>query len=649
MTGRDERANWRFADAELMAAERELRIGGRKVVLDRSATDVLVCLLERAGETVSKPELLRAGWPGRVVTENSLSKAIARIRAALDDGDGRIVESVHGYGYRIAGTVSRAHQAPASAPPEPEPEPAEPSLAPPAAAPRRRGFPSRWIAPGFVAVAVAVVMAVSAIGWARRDTGAQSDAATIHSVAIRPFLSLSDTAADTAIAESITQKLSADLLLMPRFRVVPPHVAAAPAENPSDLRAIGKALGVAAVLSGTMTSADGRLRLTVMLSRTHDASLLWTEAFDRPAAELASLKHDLGAAVTRALTFHLAPGNFEGVGRGTRNADAYAQFVNGAYLFKDDETGGRRALVAYERAVAIDPDYTEAWLRIADVLSHNGFYATDAQEALNGKKRAMAIIERVLTTDPDHVAALHMRAGLRYSHWWDWDGAIADYTRLSELGHGEDFMTRLNRVRVTAALGRIDEALTLVRQLQADTDNADVHALAAYLELSLGRLGVARDAAARATAADPLDEHARYYAGLCDLLEGQVDGALAHFDDSAHVLRLTGRASALHTAGDRAGSDRELAVLVSRYGHLDAFRIAQVHAWRGEHDLAFEWLERALVQHEASTMYLKFDPLLASIRGDARFSDILRRVNLLQEPEIRPADARPATGIRAGT
>jgi serine/threonine-protein kinase len=126
----------------------------------------------------------------------------------------------------------------------------------------------------------------------------------------------------------------------------------------------------------------------------------------------------------------------------------------------------------------------------------------------------------------------------------------------------------------------------------------------------------------------PLDEHAHYYLGLVELLQGRPAQALPHFEDSAHVLRLTGLAVAHHSLGDRAASERDLRLLIERYGHILPYQAAEVYAWRGEPDLAFRWLDRTLELHDASVMYLKFDPLLDSLRGDPRFAAVLAKVNL---------------------
>lgn len=96
---------WRFGDVVLDERLATLRVGGEAVPLDRSGYDVLLALLRHAGEVVTKDELLEAGWPGRVVSENSLAKAVGRLRQALA-GDGARIRVVHGYGYRLAAEVA---------------------------------------------------------------------------------------------------------------------------------------------------------------------------------------------------------------------------------------------------------------------------------------------------------------------------------------------------------------------------------------------------------------------------------------------------------------------------------------------------------------------------------------------------------------
>ncbi|HEU4814308.1 MAG TPA: winged helix-turn-helix domain-containing protein [Xanthomonadaceae bacterium] len=95
---------WRFGAVELDERLAALRVAGEAVPLDRSGYDILLALLRHSGEVVTKDELLDAGWPGRVVSENSLAKAVSRLRQALGD-DAAALRVVHGYGYRLTAAV----------------------------------------------------------------------------------------------------------------------------------------------------------------------------------------------------------------------------------------------------------------------------------------------------------------------------------------------------------------------------------------------------------------------------------------------------------------------------------------------------------------------------------------------------------------
>jgi DNA-binding response OmpR family regulator len=147
----------RFGQVEFDAARGRLSVGGRAVELDRPCVAILSALLREAGGDVDKDRLLDAGWPGRVVHENSLAKAIGRLRRALGE-DGGALETVHGYGYRLV--VEPAD----GAPPEPD--------APTRVDARRR---PRWL--GMRALGVgALVLVAAATMWLAvfQDSGARS-------------------------------------------------------------------------------------------------------------------------------------------------------------------------------------------------------------------------------------------------------------------------------------------------------------------------------------------------------------------------------------------------------------------------------------------------------------------------------------------
>ena len=97
---------WAFGCAELDDHRHELRVDGQAVALESKPYALLRVLVQRAGETLSKDELIETVWPGRVVTEGVLAKCVAKLRSALGDDDQNVIRTVHGYGYRLTVPVS---------------------------------------------------------------------------------------------------------------------------------------------------------------------------------------------------------------------------------------------------------------------------------------------------------------------------------------------------------------------------------------------------------------------------------------------------------------------------------------------------------------------------------------------------------------
>jgi DNA-binding winged helix-turn-helix (wHTH) protein len=98
--------SWRFGEACFDAVALRLTVGGAVAELEPRPLQLLALLLTHAGEVVTKDEILEALWPDRVVTEASLTKCVARLRAALSDSEHTVIRTVHGYGYSFDAPVT---------------------------------------------------------------------------------------------------------------------------------------------------------------------------------------------------------------------------------------------------------------------------------------------------------------------------------------------------------------------------------------------------------------------------------------------------------------------------------------------------------------------------------------------------------------
>lgn len=623
---------WRVGAAELDERSARLSVDGCPVALDRSSYDLLLCLVDHVGQTVAKDALLRAGWPGRVVSENSLAKAIGRLRVALGDADGEWLRVVHGYGYRLTAPVELLVDAGETAEPAavdatpPASAAAPPVVVAPAASVPPSNAGARW-RPALMAIGVLALALVVWVYWTMRMANHGPPAAAgPPSIAVLPFVDLSPQQDQGHFSDGLADQLLDDLARMPNLRVVARTSSFAFRGKEADVKEIGHALDASTVLEGSVRRSNDRIRVTVQLINAANGFHLWSQTYDRPMTELFKLQDDIARAIAHELSIELLPEQFQGQ-HGTSSPEAYEQVLLAHTLFKDDETSNRHALDAYQRAVEIDPSFVDAWLGLADVLGHSGLYADSAEEALAGKHRAMDALDTAIRLQPARAESYLQRGDFRYAHWWDWYGAEEDLEKAAALGLRNDSNYLLRVARLRAALGRMDEAIALGGRAFEMTKGATGQVLGYHL-LSVGRYEEARSALDACIRVQPLDEHAHYYLGLVELLQGHPQAALPHFEASAHYLRLTGLAMAEHSRGDHVASERDLQVLIARFAHITPYQAADVYAWRGETDRAFQFLNRAVELHDASIMYLKFDPLLNSLRADPRWAALLKRVKL---------------------
>jgi tetratricopeptide (TPR) repeat protein len=121
---------------------------------------------------------------------------------------------------------------------------------------------------------------------------------------------------------------------------------------------------------------------------------------------------------------------------------------------------------------------------------------------------------------------------------------------------------------------------------------------------------------------------AYYKEGLAFKMEGKVDEAIAHYQRAPEQFRTTGMAMAEFTRGNDAASRALLAKMETDFAVGFAYQIAQIHAWRGEKDEAFQWLDRCFPIHDAGLVRLPFDPALDPLRSDPRFAAIVARMGI---------------------
>jgi TolB-like protein/tetratricopeptide (TPR) repeat protein len=395
------------------------------------------------------------------------------------------------------------------------------------------------------------------------------------------------------------------------------------------LAEIGRELGVGAVLEGSVRKAGDRIRITAHLVKTTDGFHVWSQTFDRDLSDVFAVQDEIARAVVEALRLKLLPAGGPGRGTHTASQEAYDQYLLGRDLERSGDIDRMKgALAAFERATSLDGSFAPAWAGAAGALM---FIEGMAGEGTSPEQRhrALAAADRAIALAPDLPDGYAVRARIRSALLLDWEGARADAERARALGPS-DVLAIGYYGRALMELGRLQGALPLLeRATEIDPLSARAWAWLGRALVSTDQHERGRAALRRALRISPRGEEARYYLFADLVAVNEPAQALAEAEQATLPwIRLTGVALAQYGLGQSEKSQAALEALIQGSAADAAYQVAEVHAWRGETEQAFAWLERARVQADTGLAWIKSDPLLQKIRGDPRYAGLLRKLNL---------------------
>ena len=424
----------RFATFEVDAGSRELFKQGRKVKLQEQPFELLLALLERPGEVLTREELEQRIWPDDTVVDfdRGINRAINRVRDALGDcaENPRFVETLPRRGYRFIAPVQELDLADAELAPSGEGEGAtrEPPAGPTSGARAFAGKRVLLAAAGAMALAAALFWNPG--NWRDRLTGA-SPGYQVRSIAVLPFANLSNDPAQEYFTDGITDELITDLASLDGVRVISRTSVMSYKGKRQPLPAIASALGVDAVVEGSVVRANQRVRITAQLLLARKDRHLWAASFERDLGDILSVQRDIAAAIARQIRAHVL--SVAGSRRTAIAPAAYDDYLQGRFFWNRRSVPDTLTAIRYfERAIGIDPNAAVAWAGLADCCNTQAAeQGAPNREELFSKATAAAV--RALEIDPDLEEA-HASLGYTYLfHTWDWAGAKRELDRAVEL------------------------------------------------------------------------------------------------------------------------------------------------------------------------------------------------------------------------
>jgi TolB-like protein/Flp pilus assembly protein TadD len=449
------------------------------------------------------------------------------------------------------------------------------------------------------------------------------------SIAVLPLLNESGRPEDEYFSDGLSEELIAALAQLDGLKVIGRSSSFRFKGQNEEAKVIGEKLGVDTLLEGTVRKQGDRVRIVAELISASDGSELWSETFDRELKDIFAVQAEIAKAVATSLELRLLGTEDDSAKNvATKNVEAHNAYLQGQFYFqRRDLEGYLKAVSFFDQAIRLDAGYalayaerSQAWTWIADLSGDKQKEAW--AKATNDGEKAVAVAAKL--------AEAHAALGwARFFGEWRFDDGLAELRRAQQLAPWNPSTNDL-LAPVVVYLGRFEEAERLARQaIERDPLAYQARQSLARLLFVQGKLGEAETAARRAVELQPTAAGSHRWQVFVAIQRGDGEAALREAQlEPNERYRHFELALAHYARGDRGAADAALAELIDADRNVMAYQVAEVYAWRGETDKAFEWLQISLDNHDTGLLSLLIDPLMRSLRHDSRYSEMLSKVGL---------------------
>jgi DNA-binding winged helix-turn-helix (wHTH) protein len=560
--------------------------GGNNVHLEPKVMEVLVCLIESAGETVPKESLIQRVWTDTFVTDDVLIRAISELRRAFEDDakESRVIQTIPKRGYRLVAPVTGARGKAEVVPP---------------------------------------VTESSQLG----------DQHPGDRVAVFPLANPDGSPDMEYLLSGIPGSIIRGLSPLPGLTVVAGGIVPGNGNQGGNAQAFGRKFSVGTALLGRLLQRRTRLRLQVDLVDTKTGQELWADQYDRDFSELFLVQDDIVKEVCQQLRVNLAGQESHLNKRYTENTDAYELYLRGRHCFESRNVEGfKKAIDYFNGAIRLDPNYALAYADLAAALYLPGYYGlVRAEESF---PRARSAAEKALALDDTLPQAYEALATLNLFDW-KWEAGEALYRRCLEINPNHS-LSHYHYALCLSELGRFQEAITEATEAQIrDPLSAPINACLAWTFWASRQPEKALRQSLIATELDPHSMFARVTAGVSYEQNGMYKEAISEFqeafDRNGASIFLGFQGHAFARSGDTSSAWRIVQKLeaLSNERHVAPSHLAIVYAGLNEKDLAIQSLQAACQNRDSFLVFINMLPQYDNLRSDSRFQDLLRRMNFL--------------------
>ncbi len=456
----------------------------------------------------------------------------------------------------------------------------------------------------------------------------------IDSVAVLPFTNTGNDPNSEYLADGISGSLINNLSQLPQLKVIAQSSTFKYKGKEIDAQEVASALGVQAIVMGRIVRLGDTLQISVELVDARNKTQMWGEQYTRKAADLQAVQGEIARTISEKLRVRLTGAQEQQLTKlPTQNPEAYRLYLNGEFYGRKGRTEDeRKALDYYDQAIALDPNFAQAYVRVAEEYDY--FAGTSLSDPKDALARAKAALQKALELD-DTLAPAHAMLGILRVNEWDWAGAESEFKRALELN------PNLARAHGTyggylTLMGRHIEAMAEVKRAQElDPLNMRTKSGEGQALYNAHRFDEAIRQLQHVIELQPDFSFAHYFLGVSYAMKGMYPEAIVEYQKFSS---LEGETTSFqiylgYTYAMSGQREKALAILKNlktTKEYVSPAELAILYTGLGDKEGAFQSLERAYGAHDLQMQYLKVEPHYDSLRSDPRFTDLMRRVGLPQ-------------------
>ena len=621
----------RFANFELDPATGELHCGQSVVRLQPQPLKVLMVLLRRPGELVSREALKLEVMPDAAYGDfdHAINIAISKLRVALNDSsdEPRLIETLPRRGYRFLGNVEQGDS-------ESGQRLAEGSHVGRGLGQMHGGRWGGWVVASAAAVALTVLALLLWLTHKGPFRPRTDDA--IRSLAVLPLVNLSHDPDQEYFADGMTDALITELTQATSLRVISRTSAMHYKGSNKGVPEIAKELSVDGIVEGSVMRAGGRVRINAQLINAHSDTHVWAKNYDRDLRDVLSLQSEVALAIAEAIRVQLAPDLKIRMSHSrTVQPEAYDLYLKGRYLAERYTQADLNAGIEYLRqAINKDTDFAPAYAELSRVYANSDDFFLPPSEAM---PKAGEAAEKALERDNSLPEAHFAKACVDFNYPYEMNSAAKDFQRAIELA------PRNSRAHYyygyfLVNTGQFDRGIDeSERGLELDPLSLEANTFLGMNLYFAGRYAQAVQQLHATVDLEPDYWLSHMLLGLTYEQQGKVPGALEELQKANQLENETPWPLAeLGHLQAQLGRKREAEEILkellqrSERGYIPAYNLATVCVGLGRKEQALTLLEKGYADHSSMMVFMNVDPELGGLHSDLRFAKLLQRTGLRQ-------------------